>query len=87
VESFVGPNGQAVSEQRVQAPGERRRGFRKALAQTVEKSLLALRQKIFRPPPPLVTVLAQGVVVFLEVGEKGFQLLKLGLDDAQAREE
>jgi hypothetical protein len=78
--------GPGVSEKRVQPPGERRCGFRKALAPSVKEPPLALRQKIFRPPAPLVAVLAQGFVIFLEVDEKGFQLLKLGLDDAQARE-
>jgi hypothetical protein len=85
-ESVAG-GGQGRLKKRVQATSERRRNFREALAPSVEKSLLALRQKIFRPPAPFVAVLAQGVMILLEVGDQGLQRLDFGLDDAQAREE
>jgi hypothetical protein len=48
---------------------------------------LGLRQKIFRPPTPLVAILPQGLMVLLEVGKQGFQGVEFGLYDAQAREE
>jgi hypothetical protein len=78
--------GRAALKQRVQPPGERRRDFGEALTQPAKKSLLALRQEIFRPPAPFVAVLAQGLMVLPEVGEQRLQFLKLGLDNAQARE-
>ena len=55
--------------------GRRRRDFREALAPSVKEPPLALRQKVLRPPPPLVAVL----MIFPEVGEQGLQLLKFGL--------
>ncbi len=66
---------EGVLKKRVQSPGERRRDFREALAPSVKEPPLALRQKVLRPPPPLVAVL----MIFPEVGEQGLQLLKFGL--------
>lgn len=82
-----GRRGRGASKKRLRAPGERRGGFRQSLAPTVEKSLPALRQKIFGSPAPFVAVLAQGLKILLEIGDQGLQGLKFGLDDAQAREE
>jgi len=79
--------GQGSLEKRVESPSEGLRHFRDSLAPSVKKSPLGLRQKIFRPPTPLVAVLPQGLMVLLEVGNQGFQGVEFGLDNAQTREE
>jgi hypothetical protein len=78
--------GQALNE-RVQPPSQGFDGRLNPLAPSAKKSLLGLRQKIFRPPAPLVAILPQGLMVLPEVGKQGFQGVEFGLDDAQAREE
>jgi hypothetical protein len=74
-------------QERVQSPGQGFGGFRNPATPSVKKPILALRQKIFRTPAPLVAVPAQGFVILGEVGELALQGVKFGLDDAQAREE
>ncbi len=76
-----------VLKERVQPPSEGLDGFLDALAPSVKKSPLTLRQKIFGPPAPLVPVLAQGLMILLEVGKQDLQGLEFGLDKAHAREE
>jgi hypothetical protein len=74
-------------EKRVQSPSQRFGGLNKSAAPSVKQSILALRQKIFSPPAPLVAVRAQGFVIFFEAGKLGLQGMEFCLDDAQAREE
>src|SRR5580700_7847901 len=81
------PSAPGSLHERVESPSEGFRHFRDSLAPSVKKSPLSLRQKIFRPPTPLVAILPQGLMVLLEMGKQGFQGVQFGLDDAQAREE
>jgi len=73
-------------KERVQSPSQGFGGFRKSPAASVKKPILALRQKIFRPPAPFVTVLAQGFVIFRQASDQGLHSLKFSLDGAHARE-
>jgi hypothetical protein len=73
-------------QERVQSPGQRSDGFRESPAPSVKKPILALRQKIFRPPAPLVAILAQGFVIFPEASDQGLHGLKFSLDSADPRE-
>jgi hypothetical protein len=74
-------------DERVQSPSEGFHGRLNPLAPSAKKSFLGLRQKILRPPTPLVAVLPQGLMVLREASDQGFQGVEFGLDDAQAREE
>src|ERR1700733_16133118 len=77
----------SLLNERVESPRQGFHGRLNPLAPSTKKSFLDLRQKIFRPPAPLVAILPQGLMVLLEVGKQGFQGVEFGLDDAQAREE
>ena len=81
------PGRPGTLDERVQSPSEGFHGRLNPLAPSTKKSFLGLRQKILRPPTPFVAVLPEGLMVFLEVGNQGFQGVEFGLDDAQAREE
>ena len=76
----------SVLYERAQSPSQRFDGFRESPAPSVKKPILALRQKIFRPPAPLVAVLAQGFVIFPEASDQGFHGLEFSLDSADPRE-
>jgi hypothetical protein len=76
----------SVLQERVQSPSQRFDGFRESPAPSVKKPILALRQKIFRPPAPLVAVLAQGFVIFPEASDQGLHGLEFSLDSADPRE-
>jgi hypothetical protein len=73
--------------ERVQSPSQGFNGRLDPLPPPAKKSFLDLRQKILRPPTPLVAVLPQRLMVLLEVSKQGFQGVEFGLDNAQAREE
>src|ERR1700722_14378773 len=74
-------------QERVQPPSQGFHDFRKSAAPSVEKPILALRQKIFGPPAPLVAVLAQRFVILPKASHQGFHGLEFSLDSADTREE
>jgi hypothetical protein len=76
----------SVLYERVQPPSQRFDGTRESPAPSVKEPILALREKIFRPPAPLVAILAQGFVIFPEASDQGLHGLKFSLDSADPRE-
>ena len=77
----------SLLNERVESPGQGFHGSLNPLAPSTKKSFLDLRQKIFRPPAPLVAVCAQGFVIFREASDQGFHGFEFRLDGADPREE